>query len=109
MARSNVLSAATWRTLTCRSPLRTSLPAGSDGRISATRINTPSNTGTTAMLAVIANSRRLAGGFSRMRGPAGNVDVKAQRQHREVDDERRHPEAHEWKRDAGKWKHRQIA
>jgi hypothetical protein len=75
----------------------------------ATATSTSSSSGTTAMLAAIANSRSVAGRFSRMGGRPRNVDVQAEREERHVDEQRRHAEAHERKRDAGQRKHGEIA
>ena len=73
MARSNVFSAATWRRLTCRSPLRRAFAEGSDGRTSAT------TTSTTQQHRHDGDARRdreleqRVGRFSGMRGRPGTL------------------------------------
>ena len=85
----------------CRSPVRAA-PA-TDGRASATISTTISSTGTTATLAAIASSSSEMGRRSAIRPPLRlrDVDVQAQREHRHVEAQRRHAEAHEGKRYAG--------
>src|SRR6185295_3170473 len=107
IAYSNVFSAATCRMLTCRSPLRDAGPVSC--RADATISNTPHRTGTTAVVATIANCSSVALRRSAMRVARRRVHVDRETQHRYVRDERRHSEAYEGKWHAGERNHRDVA
>src|SRR6185503_8909439 len=109
IARSNVLSAARWRTLTWRSALRASTDVGERGCATPTIARTSSSTGTTAAAAATANSSSVEVRLSAIGGTRPRVDVDGEPEHQHVDDERGHPEAHERKRDARERQHGEIA